>query len=46
MNVLADLNMNPLIPQDKVDSEISNIESEFTMSYHSEYRRLDNGSLR
>jgi len=42
MHVLADMNMNPLIPQDKVDSEISNIESEFAMKYTFEYRRLDN----
>lgn len=41
MNVLADLIIDPLIPQDKVDSELSNIDSEFTISYLSEFRRLD-----
>lgn len=41
MNVLSDLIINPLIPQDKVDSELSNVDSEFTMSQNSNQRRLD-----
>lgn len=36
------MHIDPLFPQEKVDKEVSNIESEFVLKYSDENRRMDN----